>query len=39
MEEGKYSMTKAFRWRPKDYLSNTFYKRGKTFFASHLNES
>ena len=30
----KISATKANRWKPKEYLSNTFYRRGKTFFSS-----
>lgn len=31
-------MAKAYRLKPQDYLSNTFYKRGKTFFNSDTQE-
>ena len=39
LNEKKYSVTKAHRWKPKEYLSNTVYKRGKTFFSSEAKDA
>lgn len=39
LNEKKYSVAKAYRWKPKEYLSNTVYKRGKTFFSSEAKDA
>jgi hypothetical protein len=33
-----FAIPKGYRWKPQEYLSHTFYKRGRTVFINHMQD-